>query len=135
MFASGNHARFPDPGTHRIHAPIPTKMPFLALRVPTHQGEEPFYLYQIFVTESAQFFSWKTLILVVVGELLFVLLWKVSNLLVAFVAALLIMPVMNSGKVVTAQNIQNTWMAVFGLLICVAAWFFAFYTTRYMFAP
>ena len=41
MFASGNHARFPDPGTHRIHAPIPTKMPFLALRVPTHQGEEP----------------------------------------------------------------------------------------------
>lgn len=94
-----------------------------------------FYLYQIFVTESAQFFSWKTLILVVVGELLFVLLWKISNLLVAFVAALLIMPVMNSGKVVTAQNIQNTWMAVFGLLVCVAAWFFASYTTRYMFAP
>jgi hypothetical protein len=41
MFASGHHASFPDPVTHRIHAPIHMKMPFLTLRLPTRQGEEP----------------------------------------------------------------------------------------------
>ena len=39
--ASGHHARFPDPVECGIHAPIPPKMSFHALRLPTHQGEEP----------------------------------------------------------------------------------------------
>ena len=41
MFASGNHARCLVPVTHRIHAPLPTKMPFLEPGLPTHRGEEP----------------------------------------------------------------------------------------------
>jgi very-short-patch-repair endonuclease len=43
VFASGNHARFPDLVERRIHAPIPPRMPFLARRLPTHQGEEPIF--------------------------------------------------------------------------------------------
>ena len=94
----------------------------------------PFYLYQLFTLDNAHFFSWKTLVLILGGSLLFVLLWKLSNLLVAFFVALLILPLGNSGKLVLAQNIQNAWMAIFGFLVCVAAWFFASYTTHYMFS-
>ena len=93
-----------------------------------------FYLYQLFTLENAHFFSWKTLVLMLGGELFFVLAWKLCNLLVALLAALLITPILNSGKLVMAQNIQNTWMGIFGLLVCVAAWFFASYTTHYMFS-
>lgn len=93
-----------------------------------------FYVYQIIALEGAHFFSWKTLMLIVGGSLLFNLLWKLCNALVAFIAALLIVPILHSGNLVNAQNIQNTWMAVFGLLVCVAAWFFASYSTRYIFS-
>lgn len=93
-----------------------------------------FYLYQIKTLENAYFFSWKTLVLVLGGELIFVLVWKLANIVLAFIAALLIAPVINSGRLVMAQNIQNTWMAIFGLLVCVASWFFASYTARYMFS-
>ena len=93
-----------------------------------------FYLYQLLTLENAHFFSWKTLVLLLGGELLFVLSWKLSNILVAFLAALVIAPIVNSGKLMLAQNIQNTWMAIFGFLVCVAAWFFASYTTHYMFS-
>ena len=33
--------QFSRPRTHRIHAPLHMKTPFLALRLPTRQGEEP----------------------------------------------------------------------------------------------
>lgn len=91
-----------------------------------------FYLYQIFTLENAQFLSWKTLVLVLGGEVIFVLGWKLANIVLAFIAALLITPMSRSGKLVMAQNLQNTWMAIFGLLVCVASWFFASYTARYM---
>ena len=94
----------------------------------------PFYLYQLLTLENTHLFSWKTLGLMLGGPLVFFLTWKFCNLLVAFVVAVIILPLCNGGKLVMAQNIQNTWMAIFGFMVCVAAWFFASYTTRYMFS-
>ena len=93
-----------------------------------------YYLYQIFVLEDAHFLSWKTLVLIVGGSLLFVLLWKLINMLGALVAALLITPILHSAQLVRAQNIQHTSMAIVGFLVSVASWYFAAYTTRYMFS-
>lgn len=62
-----------------------------------------FYLYQIKTLENAHFFSWKTLVLVLGGELIFVLAWKFANIVLAFIAALLITPVINSGRLVMAK--------------------------------
>ncbi len=93
-----------------------------------------FYIYQVFSHQNARFFSLNAVALIVGGEIAFVVLSLAANAALAAVFALLLMPLISKDKVVIAQNIQNTWMAIFGLSLCVFAWFFAAFTSNYMFS-
>lgn len=93
-----------------------------------------FYIYQIFSYQNARLFSLNSVALIVGGETAFLVLNLVANSALAAVFALLLIPVIRKGKIVIAQNIQNTWMAIFGLSLCIFAWFFAAFTSSYMFS-
>lgn len=61
----------------------------------------------------------------------FVVAARLGNIILATTILPLVMPFGMKGKIAVAQNIQTTILAVFGLSVCVAAWFFASYAVSY----
>jgi hypothetical protein len=93
-----------------------------------------FFVYQIATNESVSLFSWKSLLLIIVGETAFVFAVRVVNIVYAAIVALLFTPLAMKGKIALAQNIQMSLLAVLGLFLCVAAWFFAEFGFNYVYS-
>ncbi len=86
----------------------------------------PFVLYQISTHETASIFSLYTFLVIACCEVVFVITAQLCNF---FQAAVLSAPLVarfrNKGKITWAQNYGSTVGVVFGLVICMLAWFFA----------
>lgn len=93
-----------------------------------------FYLWLIGTNDQAHFLSIKALLLVVLGEFVFVVLSKVANLLFAAFITFLALPFALKGKTRETQNVQNSILALFGLGLCIGAWFFAKYSFEYTYS-
>ncbi|MCK5603266.1 hypothetical protein KAR91_15390 [Candidatus Pacearchaeota archaeon] len=91
----------------------------------------PFLIYQIVANDSASFFSLKSLLVILAGEIVFVIAAHFGNIILATITLPLVMPFGMKGKIAIAQNIQTTILVVFGLSLCVFAWFFASYSVSY----
>jgi len=94
----------------------------------------PFLIYQIVAHDSATLLSFKALLVIIFGSIAFTLVAKVANLLFAAILTPLVVPFAMNNKIEMAQNIQNTMLAIFGLSLCVAAWFFSEYLVNYLFS-
>jgi len=76
----------------------------------------------------------KALWVVIIGEIVFVIASKLANVALAAMNTLLLTPLVIRNKIEMAQNIQNTILAIFGVFLCVAAWFFAGYAVNYAYS-
>lgn len=93
-----------------------------------------FYLWNIGVNEQAKFISFKTVGLMLAGELVFVLASKLANIVFAAALTSVLLPIVLKGSVRLTQNIQNSALALFGIGLCIAAWYFAVYSVRYAYS-
>lgn len=93
-----------------------------------------FLLWQVGSTDHAKLFSLRTLLLVVLAELLFVVVALVANIVFAAFLAVIATPLALSGRVRVAQNFQGVMLAIFGVGLCIGVWFFARYATRYAYS-
>jgi hypothetical protein len=94
----------------------------------------PFLIYRIVANDAASLVSLKALLVIVGGDLAFVIAAKVANVLLASVLAVLIAPLVMKQQIEIAQNVQNTILAIFGLFLCFAAWFYATYAVHYAYS-
>jgi len=98
----------------------------------------PFLFYHIIVNDSASLIviqpMIKALWVVIIGEIVFVIASKLANVVLAAMNTLLLTPLVIRNKIEMAQNIQNTILAIFGVFLCVAAWFFAGYAVNYAYS-
>ena len=99
----------------------------------------PFLFYHIIVNDSASLIviqpMIKALWVVIIGEIVFVIASKLANTVVlAAMNTLLVTPLVIRNQIEMAQNIQNTILAIFGVFLCVAAWFFAGYAVNYAYS-
>jgi hypothetical protein len=83
---------------------------------------------------SASLISLKAVMVIIVGVTIFAIAAWLANVLVAAVLATLVTPFAMKGETELVQNIQNTILAMFGLSLCVAAWFFAKSVVDYMYS-
>jgi hypothetical protein len=90
-----------------------------------------FLIYQIVASESASLFSVRSFLVVLIGEIVFVIAAHFGNIILATITLPLVMPFGMKGKIAIAQNIQTTILVIFGLSLCVFAWFFASYCVSY----
>jgi len=91
----------------------------------------PFLIYQIIANDSASLFSVRSFLVILIGEIVFVIAAHFGNIILATITLPLVMPFAMKGKIALAQNIQTTILAVFGLSLCAFAWFFASYSVSY----
>jgi hypothetical protein len=94
----------------------------------------PFLMSQIVTNSSASLISLKAVMVIIVGVTIFAIAAWLANVLVAAVLATLVTPFAMKGETELVQNIQNTILAMFGLSLCVAAWFFAKSVVDYMYS-
>ncbi len=86
----------------------------------------PFVLYQIYTHETASIFSLYTFPVIALCEIVFVITAQLCNFFqAAVVSAPLVAWLRNKGKITWAQNYGSTVGVVFGVVICMLAWFFA----------
>ena len=97
-----------------------------------------FLIYQIIVNDAASLIVIQPMIkaiwVIIIGEIVFVIASKLANVALAAMNTLLLTPLVIRNKIEMAQNIQNTILAIFGLFLCVAAWFFAGYAVNYAYS-
>ena len=93
-----------------------------------------FLFWQIGTTDEASFLSVRAVLLVIAAELVFVGASLVANVVLAAVIATVSMPLVLIGYVRLMQNLSNSLLVLFGVALCVGAWFFAIYATHYAYA-
>lgn len=93
-----------------------------------------FVIYQITANVNAYLFSLKSLVVVVIGEIVFGLLSFIANMLFAAIIMPVVVPFMLRDKCVIAQNIQTTMLAIFSLSLCMFSWFFASFVVDYAYS-
>lgn len=95
----------------------------------------PFVLYQIYAHDTASIFSLYTLLVIVVCEVVFVTTAELCNFFQAsVVSAPLVALFRNKGKMTWAQNYASTVGVVFGVGLCILAWFFAEHLVNFLYA-
>jgi len=99
----------------------------------------PFLFYHIIGNDAASLIviqpMIKALWVIIIGEIVFVIASKLAhNVVLAAMNTLLVTPLVIRNQIEMAQNIQNTILAIFGLFLCVAAWFFAGYAVNYAYS-
>lgn len=85
----------------------------------------PFLIYHMSTNEAASIFSLGAFFLVLSAEIIFVVMAKLANLLLASVLAGIALMMMKKGEISLAQNVQSTTLALFGVGLCISAWFFS----------
>jgi hypothetical protein len=94
----------------------------------------PFVLYQIYAHETASIFSFYTLLVIVVCEVVFVTTAALCNFFqAAVVSAPLVALFCNKRKITWAQNYGNTVGVVYGVGLCILAWFFAEHLVNFLY--
>lgn len=93
-----------------------------------------FVIYQITANVNAYLFSLKSLVVVVIGEIVFGLLSFIANILVMAIIMPVVVPFMLRDKCVIAQNIHTTMLAIFSLSLCMFSWFFASFVVDYAYS-
>jgi len=94
----------------------------------------PFLIYQIVAHDSATLLSFKALLVIIFGSIAFTLVAIVAGRLFAPILTPLVVPFAMNNKIEMAQNIQNTMLAIFGLSLCIVAWFFSGHAVNYAYS-
>ena len=97
-----------------------------------------FLTFQIIVNDPASLISIKPMTkaiwVIIIGETVFVIASKLASQGLAAINTFLLTPLVTRNKIDIAQNIQYTILAIFGLFLCVAVWFFAGYVVSYAYS-
>ena len=91
----------------------------------------PFLIYQIVANDIASLFSVRSLFVIIISEIIFVVVARFGNIILATITLPIVMPFGMKSRIAIAQNIQTTILVLFGLSLCVFAWFFASYSVSY----
>jgi len=98
----------------------------------------PFLTFQIIVNDAASLISIKpmikALLVIIIGETVFVIASRLANEGLAAMNTLLLTPLVIRNKIDMAENIQYTILAIFGFFLCGAAWFFAGYVVNFAYS-
>lgn len=91
----------------------------------------PFILYFTYQNEEASIFSFMTLLIIVGAEIVFQITVFLSNAILSLIMSLLFAPFIMKNIIKPIQNIQNTVLLIFAIIVLIGSWFFSEMAVNY----
>lgn len=91
----------------------------------------PFILYFIYQTEEASILSFMTIIIIIGAEISYKIIVSVANFILSVTMSFLFLPFLLKNIVRPIQNIQNTILFIFSIIVLIGSWYFSQIAVNY----